>query len=131
MKRECLLSRAYTGGNMTFNGTEIYFSALANDVLREFKNGILHNAEDQTDLSGISEIVMVMDLLARNEMKEIQSLRKLSREDRHSKVLDFTIEHEPEIERLKTDIVDRLQSTIAAAVESDAPGKPHLQAQDS
>lgn len=131
MKRECLLSRAYTGGNMTFKGTDIYFSALANDILREFKNGILHDAKDQTDLSGTSEIVLVMYLLAENKMGDIQDLRKLTREDRHSKILDFTIENESEIERLQADIVDRLQSTIASAVESDAPGKPHSPAPDS
>ena len=72
-----------------------------------------------------------MYLLAKNKMKEVQKLRKLSREDRHSKVLDFTIEHETEIERLKGDIVDRLKSTIAAAVESDSPGKPPSPTPDS
>ena len=116
---------------MTFNGNEVYFSALANDILREFKNGVLHDAKDQTDLSAISEIVLVMDLLARKEMEKIQVLRKLSREDRHAKILDFTIGYEDEIERLKPEIVDRLQSITAASVESDSPGKPPSQTPDS
>lgn len=116
---------------MKFKGQEVYFSALANDILSEFKNGILDGGEDQSDLSSISEIVLVMHLLAKDNIEEITQLRSMTRQERLSKVLDFTLLNEEEIERLKPEIVDRLMSAVAASVEGDGEGKPQRPVQTS
>ena len=116
---------------MSFNGKEIFYSPLANTILREFKTAVFYGAVDQTDFSGISEGIMVMDMLARDDKEGLKALRSLSREDRHKHVLSFSIDHEEEITRLTPEITDRIESAMAASVESEAEGKSHSQAPDS
>ena len=133
MKRECLLSRAYTGGPMTLEGREIAYSALANEIIREFKTSIFNAdaPQDQTDYCGIAECVLVMSLLERKDFEGVKALRLMSRPDRHSAVLSFALDHAAEIDRLQTEILARLESLQAAAVESVEPGKSQPPPPDS
>jgi len=126
MKRECLLSRSYSGPPMLFAGREIIFSALANEILRELHTAFFTGDGDgtQTHHAGLCEGVMVMRLLAEGKRAEIQSLRSMTREERAAAVLDFALEHEDQIEAIKPEIIARMEAAMAAMVESEQPGKP-------
>jgi hypothetical protein len=126
MKRECLLSRTYTGAPMLFAGREIFYSALVNEILRELRTAFFTGDGDgtQTHHAGLCEGIMIMHLLAEGKRKEVQEHRDLSREVRAAAVLDFAIEHEEEIESLKPEIIARMEAAMAAMVESEEPGKP-------
>ena len=133
MKRDCLLSRAYTGKPLTLNGSEIYYSATANEILREFQTAFFcgDGPGDQTHFHGVAEGLMVMELLAKGDVSRISELREMARQDRHKIVLTFAIENEDEIARLKPEILTRIESAMAATVESEMPGKPQAQALES
>jgi len=123
MKRECLLSRHYTGEPMTLHGKPIFYSALVNELMRELKVAVFHGADDQTDHSAFTECIMVMGLIADNNLARINELRSMDRAARHSEVLTFALGNEEEVERLKPQILDRLEQAKAAIVESEAGGK--------
>jgi hypothetical protein len=74
---------------------------------------------------------MVMDMVARNAKQEIHAHINLPTNDRSKAVLAFYIDNEAEIEAIKPALVARMESAIAASVESEGSGKPHPQAQDS
>lgn len=133
MKRECLLSRAYTGNPLTLDGVELAFSPLVNEILRELKTAVFTGDGDgsQTHQAGLCEGVLVMWLLAKGDKAGIAELRAMTREQRAARVLDFYIEHEEGVDALKPEIISRLESVAAAIVESEEVGKPHLPAQDS
>lgn len=116
---------------MTFDGNEIHYSALANDILGELKTAVFTHNLTESDFSGISEGVMVMELLRQDNKSEINKLRNMTREERRKRVLSFSLEHEEEIYRLMPEIIERMKSAQAAMVESEAGGKPHSQAQES
>lgn len=125
MKRDCLLSKSYTAGPLTFDGIEIAYSGLANEILREFKTAFFcgDGPGDQTHFSGIAEGIMVMLLLAQRNFSYLADLRVMPREQRHSLVLSFTLEHEEEIARLQPEIIARVESAMASSVESAELGK--------
>ena len=125
MKRDCLLSKAYTAGPLTFDGTEIAYSGLANEILREFKTSFFcgDGPGDQTHFSGIAEGIMVMLILAQRNFSYLADLRVMPREQRHSLVLSFALEHEEEIARLQPEIIARVEAAMAASVESSELGK--------
>jgi len=125
MKRECLLSRTYTGGPMTFAGVEICYSALANEILREFQTAFFcgDGPGDQTHYHGMCEGIMIMWLLAQNDFDRITAYRAQTRPERHADVLTFTFAHEEEINRMKPEIIARMEATVASAVESVDVGK--------
>lgn len=129
MKRECLLSKAYTGNPMMLGGVELAFSPLANEILRELKTSLFTGEGDgtQTHQAGLCEGVLVMWMLAKDDRSGIAELRKMSREQRASKVLDFYLDHESEIDALKPEILARMEAIAAAIVESEGGGKPHQQ----
>lgn len=133
MKRTCLLSKSYSGAPMMLAGREIIYSPLANEIVRELGSAFFNgNSErDQTDFAGMCEGIMVMWHLAENEMGAIQSLRAMEPSERAKSVLDFMIEHEAGIDQLKGEILTRIKSAMAASVESEGSGKPHLPALDS
>jgi|APGre2960657404_1045060.scaffolds.fasta_scaffold22532_3 hypothetical protein len=133
MKRECLLSRSYTGNPMTLDGVELFFSPLANEILRELKTALFTGEGDgtQTHQAGLCEGVLVMWLLAKEDRAGIAELRKMSREARARCVLDFYLDHEAGIDALKPEILARMESIAAAIVESEAGGKPRQPAPDS
>jgi len=66
MKRECLLSRTYTGPPMMLRGIEIVYSPLANEILRELQTAFFtgDGAGDQTHQAGLAEGLLIMWLLA-------------------------------------------------------------------
>jgi len=125
MKRECLLSRSYTGAPMMLRGIEIVYSPLANEILRELQTAFFtgDGAGDQTHQAGMNEGILIMWLIAVGDKAEISRLRKLPRAERHREVLDFYIENELEIDAIKPEILARMEAAMAASVESDAPGK--------
>jgi hypothetical protein len=133
MKRECLLSRTYTGSPMMLRGVEIVYSPLANEILREFETAFFNGdgAGDQTHQAGLNEGVLIMWLLAAGNRQEVARLRKLTRADRHREVLDFYLENEEEIDALKPEIIARMESAMAASVESETPGKSHQPLRES
>jgi hypothetical protein len=130
MKRECLLSRSYSGPPMIFNGREIIFSALANEILRELRTAFFTGDGDgqQTHHAGLCEGVLVMHLLAEGKRAELMELRGMTRDQRAARVLDFAIEHEEQIETIKPEIIARMEAAMAAMVESEQPGKPAMPA---
>ena len=127
MNRTCLLSLAYDGAPMVFNGQPIYYSALVNEVLRELKNALFYGSPDDkshTEFMGLCEAFLVMYLYAKRDMAAVKELRGMSQDDRSKAILDFAIEHEDEIERIKPEFVLRVKAVMAAGVEGTAPGKP-------
>jgi hypothetical protein len=74
---------------------------------------------------------MVMNMVARDAKQEIHTHINLAPEDRAKAVLAFYIDNEAEIEAIKPALVARMESAIAASVESEGSGKPHQQPQDS
>jgi len=133
MKRECLLSKSYTGNPMVFLGVELFYSPLVNEILREFQTALFagDGLGDQTHQLGMAEGIYVMHLLASGKRGEIARIRKLTREERHSEVLDFYLENEDAVDALKPEIIARLESAAAAAVESEGGGKSRQQPPES
>ena len=115
------------------DGVELAFSPLVNEILRELNTAFFTGDGDgtQTHQAGLCEGVLVMFLLAKNDRAGLAEFRKLTREQRATRVLDFYLDHEEGIDALKPDILARMESAAAAMVESEAQGKPHPQALDS
>lgn len=126
MNRTCLLSRAYDGP-MIFNGQEIFYSPLVNEILRETKNGFFYGSgqDAQTEFLGVCEAFLVMSLCSAGRLQELQELRRTTQEMRNRTVLDFALEHAAEIERVKPQFVERVHAVLASTVEGTAPGKSH------
>lgn len=133
MKRDCLLSKAYTGPPMVLRGVELAYSALVNEVLRELKTAFFTGDGDgsQTHTLGLVEGLMVMDMVARDSKQELADFINLPRDERNRLAVRFYIENETEVESLKPQILTRMEAAAAAAVESDSPGKSQAQAPDS
>ena len=133
MKRECLLSQTYTGAPMKLLGVELAYSALVNEILRSLKTAFFfeRGATDQSDHHGICEGIMVMDMVARDAKDEIHAHINLAPNDRAKAVLAFYIDNEAEVEVIKPAIIARMESAIAASVESEGSGKPRPRLQDS
>ena len=104
---------------------------MANEIVREFKTALFYGASDQTEYSGLCEGILVMHLLAINDLAQIEELRVMSREERHRHVLTFALLNEEEIARIKPEVERRIECAMAASVESEAGGKPLSQARDS
>jgi len=127
MKRTCLLSKTYTGAPMMLAGREIIYSALANEIIRELNSAFFNGAGDgtQTEFAGMCEGVLIMWHLAGNDLAAINAMRGMDAPTRARAVLNFSLEHEAEIEILKTAIIERITSAMASAVESESLGKSH------
>lgn len=132
MKRECLLSRTYTGAPMSFRGEELVYSAIVNEILREFKTTFFseHSLSDQTQTHGCYEAIMIMHLVGESDFSTIQTLREKTREDRHKDVLSFAVKNMDQIDEIIPQLVARVESIAAAAVESEGRGKYQAQARD-
>lgn len=111
---------------MTFKGVELAFSAVANEILRELKTPFFSSGNtDHTQFHGLCEGVLVMYLIASGKRSNLAEFIRMGAEDRRREVLDFAIEHEEEIEAIKPGLIARMESAIAAQVESEAGGKSH------
>lgn len=133
MKRECLLSTSYVGAPMTLRGTELVYSALVNEVVRELGSPLFCGDGDgtRTHYQGMCEGILVMYLMARGEIAGLNELRSMTSEQRNKAVLDFALENEDEIAGLKPAILARLEALAAAAVESEEVGKPRARRRES
>lgn len=133
MKRDCLLSRAYSAPPMKFNGREIAYSSLVNEILRGISTPIFAGDSDgpMTQNMGFVEAIYVMAKLAEEDKEAVAAHCDKSPDARNAALLSFYIQHEDEIERLKPEILARLEAAAAAAVESETPGKPLAQPRDS
>jgi hypothetical protein len=130
MKRECLLAKTYTGPPMILDGTELFYSPLANEIVREFQTAFFcgEGTGDQTAHHGLCEGILIMWLIAKNQFAEIDRLRNMSRPERHKLVLDFMLRHADVMDELKDQLIERVNAAMAAGVESEAQGKPLAQA---
>lgn len=127
MDRKCLLTGAYADEPMTLGGKPLYYSSIANEIIRELKcAGFCDDQPDQTHYQGMCEGIMVMFLLANGGKAEVMKLRKMSRAERHILVNDFILEHSDEIDDVMADALRRIEATLAASTEGDGPGKPEL-----
>ena len=124
MKRECLLSKSYTGAPMMLAGRQLAYSPLVNEILRELDTAFFTGAkEHQTDVNGMAEGIMIMWHLANEAHDLIHRHRSLSAIERQREVVSFYIDHEAEVDALKPALLDRINAAMAAAVESEAVGK--------
>lgn len=133
MKRDCLLSKAYSGPPMILAGVTLFYSPLANEILRELNTAFFmgDGTGDQTMHHGVCEGVFVMFLIASSDFKRLDEIRKMDRKERHALVLSFMIEHADEMDELRDQVIERVEASIAASVESEVVGKPLAQAQES
>ena len=129
-KRQCLLSRAYSGEPMKIKGTEIVYSALANEIIREFETAFFCDAkhDDQTDHHGLCEAVYVMFLIATDDYATIEQLRAMTRKERHAQVLSFYLANVDDVDAVKPLLMARIESAAASGVESLGVGKSPSQA---
>lgn len=124
MKRNCLLSRSYSAPPMTFNGVEIAYSALVNELMRTLKTAVFSPVDDDsmTQHLGMVECIYIMASLATDDKAAIAQHLDQTREQRNAWLVRFYLMHEDEIERLKPEIIARMESAAAASVESEAAG---------
>ena len=125
MKRQCMLTGAYADQPMTLEGKPIYYSSIANEVIRELKcAGFCEDQPDQTHYQGMCEGLMVMFLLSTDQKAEVSKLRRMDRAERHVVVNDFILDHCDEIDDLIQECLERIQAALAASTEGSGPGKP-------
>lgn len=119
-KRECLLSRAWTGAELTLGGRELALASGRFELLRYWKNAIMgEGGGDQSEVGAMHEVAWAMYLTK----DEIKASKRMSDAERREAVLDFALEFEDELAGISDGIKDRLLSIKAAAVESELPGK--------
>lgn len=120
MKRDNLLSQAWTGEPLELNGRELVLSYGRQELLRAWGNELFcDGGTDQTAVHAMGEIALV----CYSTMPEIYELRKMSREDRHEKVIDFMLNAEADMGRITQGIQDRIDAVKASMVESELLGK--------
>ena len=125
MKRQSMLTGAYADQPMTLAGKPIYYSSIANEIIRELKcAGFCDDQPDQTHYQGMCEGLMIMFLLSTDQKAEVGKLRRMDRAERHVIVNDFILEHDDEIDDLIEECLERIQATLAASTEGTGPGKP-------
>lgn len=119
-KRECLLSRAWTGEPLIVGGRELALSAGRYELLRYWKNAIMaETVTDQTEVGALHEIAWVMWMTK----DEVKAAKRMTLEKRREAVLDFALDHEEDLLSIEDGIKDRLLSIKAASVEAETPGK--------
>ncbi len=133
MKRECLLSKSYTGAPMKLGSAELFYSPLVNEILRELGTAFFteRGGSEQTEHLGMVEGVLIMWMVATGAKSDIQTYLELSRPSRNSRCVRFNLENEEEIEALKPAIIARMEAAMSAAVESEGTGKSQSPRQDS
>lgn len=120
MKRDDLLSTAWTGKPLELGGRELRLSAGRHGLLGYWKNAFFDDGNTgQSSLAAMGELVMVC-YLSKEELKEAQ---RLSDDDRAKAVVDFMLEWEDELPEIQVGIQARMEAIKAAIVESESPGK--------
>jgi hypothetical protein len=119
-KRECLLSRAWTGPELVLDGRALALSTGRYELLRYWKNSIMAEIEnEQTQVGALHEIAWVMWLTK----DEIKAAQRMTTEKRREAVVNFALDYEDELAEIQDGIMERFRSIQAATVESDSPGK--------
>ena len=125
MKRDDLLSTAWTGKPLELGGRELRLSAGRHGLLGYWKNAFFEEGQTgQSSLAAMGELVMVC-YLTKDEVKGVQ---RMTNEDRAKAVVDFMLEFEDELPEIQAGIQERMEAIKAAIVESESPGKegvPH------
>ena len=119
MKRDDLLSRAWTGAPLLLNGIELRLSPGRHSLLGYWKNSFFVDNPEQSSLQAMGELILVC-WANKDELKELQ---RMTDEDRAKRVIDFMLEVEDELTAIQEGIELRMQSIKAAIVESELPGK--------
>ena len=119
MKRDDLLSTAWTGKPLELGGRELRLSAGRHGLLDYWKNSQYHEDSNQTKPAGLGEMVMVC-YVTKEELREIQ---RMTDKEREKAVVDFMLEWEDELPEIAEGIVARMEAIKAAIVESESPGK--------
>ena len=119
MKRNCLLSDPYGQPPMKLGGDEVFYSPLANEIIRELNSAGFNGDGDgkQTHYQGMCEGLVVMWLLAKGDREKIQWMRRADAKERSAYVNDFILDNESNIERLVEQLIDRITQAMAASVE--------------
>jgi hypothetical protein len=124
MKRDDILSRAWTGEPLMLGGREITLTPVRYALLEYWKNSLFRPDEStQNAIAAMGELILVCYC----EKSEIKELQRMSPEERHEKVMDFILLHEDEFTSVSSGIQKRLEALQASAVESEAKGKEEAQ----
>jgi hypothetical protein len=111
---------------MTIKGVEIVYSPLANEIIRLIGSALFTGNHDngQTHMGGLVEGIMVMYYLATGNKAAAHAMTEMRLDERNRSAVKFYLENEDEIDTLKPQILKRLESVVAASVESEDGGKP-------
>jgi len=125
MKRECLLSAAYIGTPMQMKGVELYYSPLVNEVLRTLETPFFTGAGNDvlTDHAAMCEAIMVMFLISSDKKDILRDHMAREPKERRKALTEFYLDHEEDIDRLKSELIKRMEQALASNVESEAGGK--------
>ena len=119
MKRDDLLSRAWTGAPLELDGRELRLSAGRHSLLGYWKNSFFADNPNQSSLAAMGELVMVCWL----DKDELKAVQRMTDEEREKAVIDFMLEYEDQLPDIQEGIQLRMESIKAAVVESELPGK--------
>ena len=120
MKRDDILSRAWTGEPLTLGGRQLTLSPVRYALLEYWRNSLFQPQNTaQNAISAMGELVLVC-YCDRSEIKELQ---KMGDEERADAVLNFMLAHEDEWSGVTEGIQKRLEAIQASMVESEASGK--------
>jgi hypothetical protein len=120
MKRDNLLTFAWTGEPLEHNGRELVLSYGRKEQLAAWGNELFSDKEtDQSRGHAMGEITLVCC----STRDEIKTLKRMTREERHEAVVEFMLDNEEHLARLFDGIEIRIEAIKAASVESETPGK--------
>ena len=119
-KREDLLSKAWTGPQLTIGGKPIMLSPVRYSILESWRNSLFDSSNtEQSAVEAMGELLLICSATA----AEVQQLRNSTPEDRKSNIVCFMLETEDEFSLASAGVQERLESIRAAMVESESPGK--------
>lgn len=119
-KREDLLSRAWTGEQLTIGGKPVIMSPVRYSILEYWHNSLFDSTNtNQSAVDAMGEMLLLCSA-TREELKDIQ---RLAADERKIRVMEFMIDTEDEFTLASSGIQERLDSIRAAMVESESPGK--------
>jgi hypothetical protein len=120
MKRDDILSRAWTGEPLTLGGRPITLTPVRYALLEYWKNALFRPENTaQNAISAMGELILVCYC----DKAEIKELQKMDEKERENAVLDFMLKHEDEWAGVAEGIQKRLEAIQASMVESEGAGK--------
>jgi len=126
MKRENLLAATYAGPPMMFQGVEIVYSPLANEIIRLAGNALFTGDREhgQSHQGGLIEAIMIMYYIAVDKKGLAWKITEMDYKERNRQFVKFYMENEEEVDAIKPQLLKQLESYIASSVESEDGGKP-------